>query len=162
MGSITTPPCEENVVWFVAADPVPLGSTQLYFLRNALNLPKGFTEVPRTNPFAPVIEGSLKGVPDNYDGSNRDVQPLRNRGIWYYDRTQSCMPFIENKGGDKMVGHYEKVIKKVEKIFYVDSDKPSGLSEAFIIGEKEATSSDPTTQVNIGEMRKTDRYMIHN
>jgi len=25
LGSFTTPPCEENVVWFVAAEPIPIG-----------------------------------------------------------------------------------------------------------------------------------------
>jgi len=24
LGSFTTPPCEENVVWFIAADPIPI------------------------------------------------------------------------------------------------------------------------------------------
>ncbi len=27
MGSMTTPPCEENIVWFVIASHVPIGTT---------------------------------------------------------------------------------------------------------------------------------------
>lgn len=57
MGSLTAPPCEENVVWFIHAKPIPLGSTALEMIRNALNEP-GSTPLDRK---------------DNYDGSNRAI-----------------------------------------------------------------------------------------
>jgi len=36
MGSLTAPPCEENIVWFVNAKPIPLGSTALNMIKDAL------------------------------------------------------------------------------------------------------------------------------
>jgi carbonic anhydrase len=41
MGSITSPPCEEYVVWFIAADPLNIGTTALTMIRNVLNIPDG-------------------------------------------------------------------------------------------------------------------------
>jgi len=55
MGSKSSPPCEENVVWFVASNPVPLGSTTLNMIRDALNFPGKTANDKLTN----------------YDGSNR-------------------------------------------------------------------------------------------
>ena len=37
---MTSPPCAENVVWFVAAEPIPLGHTVIEFIRDSLNVPK--------------------------------------------------------------------------------------------------------------------------
>jgi len=39
MGSLTSPPCEENVVWFIHSEPIPVGSTALEMIRSALNEP---------------------------------------------------------------------------------------------------------------------------
>lgn len=36
-GSFTFPPCEEDVIWFIKADPVHLGSTALAFLADVVN-----------------------------------------------------------------------------------------------------------------------------
>jgi carbonic anhydrase len=55
MGSLTSPPCEENIVWFIHAAPIPIGSTAIEMIRNALNEP-GTSPLDRK---------------DNYDGSNR-------------------------------------------------------------------------------------------
>lgn len=57
MGSITYPPCEENVVWFVVDPPFELGETAIDMIRGALNKP----------------ESSPADKEDNYDGSYRDV-----------------------------------------------------------------------------------------
>jgi carbonic anhydrase len=55
MGSMTSPPCMENVVWFIYEKPVGQGSTVLSMLRDALNAP-GVTSHDKK---------------PNYDGSNR-------------------------------------------------------------------------------------------
>jgi len=52
---MTSPPCEENVVWFVKSSPVFVGSTYLNMFRDALN-PPGKTPHDKMA---------------NYDGSNR-------------------------------------------------------------------------------------------
>lgn len=55
MGSLTSPPCEENVVWFVKANPLAIGSTALQMIRDILYRP-GKTKYDKE---------------PNYDGSNR-------------------------------------------------------------------------------------------
>ena len=39
MGSVTSPPCAENVVWFVVHEPQPIGSTSISMIRDALCAP---------------------------------------------------------------------------------------------------------------------------
>ena len=55
MGSLTAPPCEENIVWFVHSKFLPLGSTAINMIKDAL--------------FATGKNAFDKGP--NYDGSNR-------------------------------------------------------------------------------------------
>lgn len=55
MGSTTSPPCQENVVWFVVSETEKLGSTALSMIRDALNPPGK----------------SPHDKEPNYDGSNR-------------------------------------------------------------------------------------------
>jgi hypothetical protein len=63
-GSFTSPPCEENVIWFVKSEPIPLGNTIIGFIRDSLNPPH-------------LMKGDKELVsfsyPDNFDGSNREV-----------------------------------------------------------------------------------------
>jgi len=67
MGSMTSPPCMENVVWFIYEKPVGQGSTVLSMLRDALNAP-GVT--PRDKQA-------------NYDGSNRFINSILSRSKLY-------------------------------------------------------------------------------
>ncbi len=55
MGSVTSPPCAENVVWFVVHEPQPIGSTSISMIRDALCAPGK----------------SPHDKEPNYDGSNR-------------------------------------------------------------------------------------------
>lgn len=56
MGSFTSPPCGENVVWFVHDKPIPVGETVVDFLKKA---------------FQPV-EPTLGDTYTNMDGSYRE------------------------------------------------------------------------------------------
>jgi len=77
--------------------------------------------------FAPGKNAFDKGP--NFDGSNRffynfrAVQELRNRKVFYYDRERSCVPYKDPTPKDN--GHWEKVVKDVERYFYVKGAKPS-------------------------------------
>ena len=71
MGSVTSPPCEENVVYFIASEPLLLGNTALGMLRDALN--------------QPGQSNKDRGL--NWDGSNRAVQKIYNRKVLYFDKS---------------------------------------------------------------------------
>jgi len=57
MGSMTNPPCEENVVWFIYQKKIPIGTTAMDMIREALFIP-GHTAMDKD---------------PNYDGSNRNI-----------------------------------------------------------------------------------------
>lgn len=40
------------------------------------------------------------------------------------------------------MGHYEKVEKKVTKYYYVDSNKPSGIPDSYVVSKNEAEGAD--------------------
>lgn len=108
MGSMTTPPCEENIVWFVHSKPVSVGSTALSMIKDTL--------------FAPGK--TIYDKEPNYDGTNRDIQEIKNRKVFFYDREKSCVPYKDPKD-KKEVGHWEKVVKDVDRYFFVKGAKPS-------------------------------------
>ena len=39
MGSLTSPPCEENIVWFVHSNPLAIGTTALRMINDSLFKP---------------------------------------------------------------------------------------------------------------------------
>ncbi|KAK4468707.1 hypothetical protein MN116_007887 [Schistosoma mekongi] len=53
IGSLTTPPCTENVLWTVFMDPVPVTSEQVELFRN-LHYPPNETQIRMINNFRPL------------------------------------------------------------------------------------------------------------
>lgn len=83
-----------------------------------------------------IPEHTAMDMDPNYDGSNRNVQPLHDRIVYYYDRQKDCeYPYIPDMDD---TGHWEKVEKKVDRYFYVSGDQPSGLAKAFVVSKDEA------------------------
>lgn len=75
--------------------------------------------------------------PPNPDGNNRDIQPIKEREIFYFDMKNSdCVPFPKRK--NKSSGHYEKVTKKLDTYVYVAGEKPSGIEGALVVPKWEA------------------------
>ena len=74
MGSLTTPPCEEYViyflnnenqtVWFILAKPIPLGTTSIEMIRTA-------NDVPQSEKLKKDFKTSEQ---KNWDGTYRDIQ----------------------------------------------------------------------------------------
>jgi len=46
----------------------------------------------------------------NYDGSNREVQPKKDRIVYFYDKDIGCTPAAIKTS--EFQGHWEKVIDK--------------------------------------------------
>jgi len=124
-GSLTSPPCNERTIVYVASRPVQLSTTQITLFQEALRVPD------LIDPKGNVI------VSDAKPQSSRKVQELNGRPIFYYDHEKYCGPDIVPKVPEPK-GHYEKVLQKATNYFYVNGEKPSGLPGAFVVTEKEA------------------------
>jgi hypothetical protein len=108
MGSLTSPPCEENVVYFVASEPLLLGNTAIGMLRDALNRPGK----------------SNRDDGLNWDGSNRAIQNLYNRKILYFDKKSSCQ---NQEIQVQYKGHWEKIDSQQLTYYRISGSTPSGI-----------------------------------
>jgi len=123
-GSLTSPPCTERTINYVAAKTIKLGSTAMELFKEAIREPDRMD-----------LKGNIRlsnTIPEN----NRTLQKLNGRSIFYYDHKKFCGGFKKKRV--KPIGHYEKVNKKAIDFFYVDGPKPSGLPGAFVVSKKEA------------------------
>jgi carbonic anhydrase len=130
-GSLTTPPCSENTIVYVAAKPIRLGSTAISLFQEALRMPDF------KNSEGDIITSDLIPI------SNRMIQPRNRRPVFYYDHTKYCLPEPVPKPTEE--GHYEKVTAVIDKYFYVSNDKASGLPHSFLVGKNEATGIEPNS-----------------
>jgi carbonic anhydrase len=133
-GSITFPPCSEKTIHYVVSQPIPLGSTLLNLMKEALRVPDFKDEMGN------II--STPEVPDNF----RDVQPLNGRTVFFYDVAKYCNPgeldYTKKKEVRPSRGHYEKVKSKKWVYYQVDGKSPSGMPDSYIVSEQEATLKD--------------------
>ena len=127
-GSLTAPPCTQRTIMYVAAKPIPLGTTALRLFEEAIRMPDLMDT--RGN----VIISKI--LPQN----NRNIQPLNGRAVFYYDHIKYCGP-DPTKKKVKPKGHYEKKINKMVDYFFVNGNNPSGLPGAFVVSEKEAVGN---------------------
>jgi carbonic anhydrase len=125
-GSITFPPCTERTIHYVASNPIPISSSLLELMKEALRTPDSKDE--KGNYY--MGEDKL----ENY----RNTQPLNDRPVFYFDHTKYCGDEKAAVPKVKPEGHYEKIPKKVTEYFYVNGDEPSGLPGAFVVNENEA------------------------
>ena len=128
-GSLSSPPCNERTIVYVASKPIQLSNTVVSLFQEALRIPdlqdsKGNVIVSEWLP-----------------QSNRSTQAINGRPIFFYDHEKYCGPEPIPKA-PKPVGHYEKVQQKAVQYFYVNGEKPSGLPGAFVVTEKEAKGTD--------------------
>ena len=122
MGSKSSPPCEESVVWFVVEKIKYIGPTVLAMFRDVLNVP-----------------GQVGAQYDNNDGNNRAPQPINARTVYFFDRTKACFPYKESEDAPiEVTDHYEKVSKPKEQYYHFDNLEASNLPGAVVVSKKEA------------------------
>jgi len=127
-GSVSSPPCNENVIVMVASEPLFASHTTLDLFREALTISD---QVDR--------RGRIIEAPK--DLSNiRGPQALHGRPVFWYDKSADCPVYNNKFGGNKKheEGHYEKRKNVMKSYIHVDSDKPSGLPNAFVVTDNEA------------------------
>lgn len=123
-GSLTTPPCTEDTVVYVASAPLQIGSTALQLLQEATRIPD-------------IMDSKGNIISNNWNNLNaRPVQPLNGRPVFWFDHTKTCGPPAPKVKVSE--GHYEKMRKSFTSYFFVNNDKPSGLPNAWVVSEGEA------------------------
>ena len=123
-GSLTSPPCSEDTVMYVASKPIPLSTTVLHL----------FSEAQRV-PDMQDSQGNVH-VSEDLPITNRKIQPINGRPVFHFDHTILCGPDKIKK--PEHLGHFEKVKTVAEKYFYVSGTKLSGVPNAFLISKDEA------------------------
>ena len=122
-GSLTSPPCSEDTVMYVASKPLQLSSTVLHLFSEALRIPDIDSE-------GNVHTSDILAI------SNRKLQPINGRPVFHFDHTILCGPDKVKK--ITQLGHYEKVKTFSDKYFYVSGNKLSMVPNAFLVSEDEA------------------------
>lgn len=140
-GSLTMPPCSEDTIHYVAAEPIPVGSVVLDLAREALKMP----DMEETNSES----GEKRRLQDynNYE-NYRNTQTLNNRSVFYFDHKRYCGGSINNiiPRQPRGKGHYERVKRKVHEYIYVPGMEPSHIPGAYVVSEKESTGIEDTVQ----------------
>lgn len=122
-GSLTQPPCNERTIMYVASKPIETSVYSIQLFKEALQVADGVNRL-----------GEM--LYKNQD-NNRAIQNLNGRSIFHFD-SSDCLFDRKRKGAAKKQGHYEKVPKKAVSYFYVNTPKPSGLPNAWVVTEREA------------------------
>jgi carbonic anhydrase len=124
-GSLPFPPCTENTIVYVASKPFKIGSTALALFIETLRIPDFMDQ-----------QGNI--IVSNWmPHSNRSEQPNNGRPIYHYDHKKYCN-VEELPESPKNFGHYEKMVVKHDKYFYVNSQFPSGIPNSYVVSENEA------------------------
>jgi len=124
-GSLTQPPCTERTIVYVAAKPIPLGTTAIDLFKETLRMPDLISSL-----------GDIV-VSDEIAVNYRENQKRNGRIVYFYDADSEI---CENNYGEKKkkVGHYEKVDKSLYQYFFVNGPKPSGMPGAIVVSKHEA------------------------
>jgi carbonic anhydrase len=123
-GSLTTPPCNEDTIVYVASEPLKIGSTALQLIQETTRIPD-------------MMDAKGNIINSNFvNETSRPVQPLNGRPVFHYDHTNRCMRPDLKPAIPK--GHYEKIRKAFTTYFYVNTNKPSGLPNSYVVSEGEA------------------------
>lgn len=135
-GSLTQPPCEEGVIYYVASQAIPASVTALDMFKEALRMPDFEDQV-----------GNIITAADKPLYNARNTMPLNGRAVFFYDSEMFDIPtsFVKSKVDEekylqKRDGHYEKQEVSVTDYIYVDGNLPSGTPGALVVSEEEANN----------------------
>lgn len=132
-GSMTTPPCQENVIHIVGSKPLELSITTIELFKEALRMPDFEDD-----------EGNVIVSEEKPLENSRGVQALNGRAVFHYDADLYTAPnfkkVLQAPVPKRAVGHYEKQESTITNYMYVDGMKPSGIPGAMVVDEKEVKS----------------------
>ena len=129
-GSLTEPPCAENVIHYVASNPIPASITAIDMIKEALRMPD-FEDAA----------GNVIVSPESPMMSNRAVQPLNGRNIFVYDSALFNPPLFLNKQQEVNPyegGHFERKEVELTNYVYIEGNGLSGIPGAIMVPEEEA------------------------
>jgi carbonic anhydrase len=129
-GSLPFPPCTESTIVYVVSQPMRIGTTALTLFKEALRIPD------LKDRDGNIIVSNWRSV------NNRKEQDRNNRPVYHYDHTKYCN-LNEILPLDKEQGHYEKLVQKVNKYIYVNSQYPSGIPNSYVVSSNEAQGIHP-------------------
>ena len=125
-GSLTAPPCSENTIHYVAADPIEIGSTAIDLFQEAIRVPD-----LRSSKGDVIVSTATT---DNA----RQVMPLNGRNVYYLNVPKDELTIKTPTAPVKPQGHYEKVSKTINNYYYVNNQNPSGMPGSYVVSENEA------------------------
>jgi len=133
-GSLTVPPCVENVIHYVVSEPINASPTSLDMFKEALRRPDFEDNL-----------GNVVVAEDNVMENSRQIQNLNGRPVFYYDsslfNSSYEMQNEDSKYDTKREGHYEKKRARVTNYFYVEGYQNSDVPGAIVAPEEEALLS---------------------
>lgn len=128
-GSLTEPPCSENVIHYVASEPIEVGTTAIELFQEALREPDMQDE-----------KGNIYLAKEKSLDNTRAIQPLNGRAVFHFNhRRYNCPSFKRVKEPERAEqGHYEKQITSGFEYVFVDGAEPSGVPGALVVSDSEA------------------------
>ncbi len=135
-GSLSQPPCDEHVTYFIMHPPQKIGLTNLQLIKEVLEIPE-VEALSGPNAGRRVIDMN-KLYSSAPDGNNRSTQDDYNREVFFFDVEQAYPDFEFPKKEKAPDGHYERVERKVNEFLYVKGDRPSGIPGAILVPAAEA------------------------
>jgi carbonic anhydrase len=129
-GSLTSPPCQEEVTWFVISSPLPISYTTVEYFKDSMKSQEISKDCLNLDNDLTVL--------DSITENSRNIQELNCRTIYHYE--SYCNLRKNTDKPEKKPGHYERIQEEIKRYFYINDDKPSGLPGSFVVPEKEAKS----------------------
>lgn len=154
-GSLTYPPCSEEVTYYVVSEILEISNAMIELLNEAIRA---------ANLVTPNIDkDDCNDYFVNQDGlSNfREIQPLNNRDVLYWNKEKFCsqaelgLGKLDNlRKKRKTNGHYEKIKDRRTDYVFVKGSKPTNLPNSFVVTKEEALGNEAKlTEKDLEELK---------